>query len=127
MAKMSASQLKTLITEIVRKEIATVKADIIKEVKSDMFDVLLTNGGGASTPQPSRESTNTPPRRPASLLDELKSINSLDEFSPRSREVAGAINIPEQYKHAPLHESQQKVVKDVVNRDYSELMKKMGI
>jgi len=134
---MTSKELSKLIREFVRKEIEHQKAEIIKEVKAEMFDVLMARNiepqlqtesvqvgtGGTGTP------TTTDMTR-ESLREMFTSKLGMDmdsfNFNTENVQVGQPPALPQSFNGGPITEKHQEVF-DVMNKDYGQLMKKMGI
>lgn len=144
---MNAKQLKTLISELVRREIEQHKEEIIKEVrtelKSELFDLLVS---GKVNGQPVNESATAAP------VAETKTDSDIDRTSLRQlfeRHITGdastvssapspvpvpSTEIPAQLPSTftgrdetgtPAKSDDVQRTMTVINRDYSALMKAM--
>jgi hypothetical protein len=134
---MTSKELSKLIREFVRKEIEHQKAEIIKEVKAEMFDALMARNiepqlqtesvqvgtGGTGTP------TATDMTR-ESLREMFTSKLGMDmdsfNFNTENVQVGQPPALPQSFNGGPITEKHQEVF-DVMNKDYGQLMKKMGI
>lgn len=134
---MTSKELSKLIREFVRKEIEHQKAEIIKEVKAEMFDALMARNiepqlqtesvqvgtGGTGTP------TTTDMTR-ESLREMFTSKLGMDmdsfNFNTENVQVGQPPALPQSFNGGPITEKHQEVF-DVMNKDYGQLMKKMGI
>ena len=127
---MDIKKLKQIIRSVVVEEMRTQKSEIIKEVKADLFDVIMTSNNAA----PAQVTSATPiaPIAPQAGNSNYRALfedmNPLDQYAGAGGSTPSpSFNIPDTYKHQPLNPSQIKVVDEVVNKDYSALMKKMGM
>ena len=134
---MTSKELSKLIREFVRKEIEHQKAEIIKEVKAEMFDALMARN---IEPQLQTESvqvgtggTGTPTAADMtreSLREMFTSKLGMDtdsfNFNTENVQVGQPPALPQSFNGGPITEKHQEVF-DVMNKDYGQLMKKMGI
>jgi len=134
---MTSKELSKLIREFVRKEIEHQKAEIIKEVKAEMFDLMIAN-----RPQPQLQTesvqvgtggTGTPTAADMtreSLREMFTSKLGMDmdsfNFNTQNVQVGRPPALPQSFNGGPITEKHQEVF-DVINKDYGQLMKKMGI
>lgn len=123
---MTSKELSKLIREFVRKEIEAQKAEIIKEVKAEMFDLMISS----NRPQLQTESV-----RPQSGIDmtrdQLRQMFTqkmgMDTVNFNTQNVpTQPASLPQSFNGGPITEKHAEVM-DVMNRDYGALMKKMGI
>jgi formate-dependent phosphoribosylglycinamide formyltransferase (GAR transformylase) len=134
---MTSKELSKLIREFVRKEIEHQKAEIIKEVKAEMFDALMARN---IEPQLQTESvqvgtggTGTPTAADMtreSLREMFTSKLGMDtdsfNFNTENVQVDQPPALPQSFNGGSITEKHQEVF-DVMNKDYGQLMKKMGI
>jgi len=130
---MTSKELSKLIREFVRKEIEHQKAEIIKEVKAEMFDLMMTN-----RPQPQLQTESvqvgtggTADMTRESLREMFTSKLGMDmdsfNFNTQNVKVGQPPSLPQSFNGGAITEKHQEVF-DAMNRtDYSALMKKMGI
>jgi len=129
---MTSKELSKLIREFVRKEIEHQKAEIIKEVKAEMFDLMMTN-----RPQPQLQTESvqvgtggTADMTRESLREMFTSKLGMDmdsfNFNTQNVKVGQPPSLPQSFNGGPITEKHQEVF-DVMNKDYGALMKKMGI
>lgn len=135
---MTSKELSKLIREFVRKEIEHQKAEIIKEVKAEMFDLMIAS----NRPQPQLQTesvqvgtsgTGTPTAADMtreSLREMFTSKLGMDmdsfNFNTQNVQVGQPPSLPQSFNGGPITEKHQEVF-DVMNKDYGALMKKMGI
>jgi len=135
---MTSKELSKLIREFVRKEIEHQKAEIIKEVKAEMFDLMMAS----NRPQPQLQTesvqvgtggTGTPTAADMtreSLREMFTSKLGMDmdsfNFNTQNVQVGQPPTLPQSFNGGPITEKHQEVF-DVMNKDYGALMKKMGI
>ena len=135
---MTSKELSKLIREFVRKEIEHQKAEIIKEVKAEMFDLMMAS----NRPQPQLQTesvqvgtggTGTPTAADMtreSLREMFTSKLGMDmdsfNFNTQNVQVGQPPTLPQSFNGGPITEKHQEVF-DVINKDYGALMKKMGI
>ena len=135
---MTSKELSKLIREFVRKEIEHQKAEIIKEVKAEMFDLMIAS----NRPQPQLQTesvqvgtggTGTPTaadmtRESLREMFTSKLGMDMDSFNINTQnvQVGQPLSLPQSFNGGPITEKHQEVF-DVMNKDYGALMKKMGI
>lgn len=138
---MTSKELSKLIREFVRKEIEHQKAEIIKEVKAEMFDLMMASNrpqpgpaqlqtesvqvgtGGTGTPTASDMTRESLREMFTSKLGmDMDSFN----FNTQNVQVGQPPALPQSFNGGPITEKHQEVF-DVMNKDYGQLMKKMGI
>ena len=134
---MTSKELSKLIREFVRKEIEHQKAEIIKEVKAEMFDALMARNiepqlqtesvqvgtGGTGTPTAADMTRESLREMFTSKLGmDMDSFN----FNTQNVQVGQPPALPQSFNGGPITEKHQEVF-DVMNKDYGQLMKKMGI
>jgi len=135
---MTSKELSKLIREFVRKEIEHQKAEIIKEVKAEMFDLMIAS----NRPQPQLQTesvqvgtggTGTPTAADMtreSLREMFTSKLGMDmdsfNFNTQNVQVGQPPALPKTFDGGAITEKHQEVF-DVMNKDYGQLMKKMGI
>ena len=134
---MTSKELSKLIREFVRKEIEHQKAEIIKEVKAEMFDALMARNiepqlqtesvqvgtGGTGTPTATDMTRESLREMFTSKLGmDMDSVN----FNTENVQVGQPPALPQSFNGGPITEKHQEVF-DVMNKDYGQLMKKMGI
>tara|TARA_S200002703_G_C3789182_1_gene243491 strand:+ start:1254 stop:1658 length:405 start_codon:yes stop_codon:yes gene_type:complete len=134
---MTSKELSKLIREFVRKEIEHQKAEIIKEIKAEMFDALITKntkpqlqtesvqvGSGENGTPTATDMTRT------SLREMFSSKLGMDtdtfDFNTQNVQVGQPPTLPQSFNGGPITEKHQEVF-DVMNKDYGSIMKKMGI
>ena len=139
---MTSKDLSKLIREFVRKEIEHQKADIIKEVKAEMFDVMMSSNN--PRPQLQTESvqigTGTGAARDTTAAEmsreQLRTImqqklgTSADDdtfnFNTQNVDPVASARLPDTFQGGAVTEKHHEVL-DAMNKDYGNLMKKMGI
>jgi len=127
---MTSKELSKLIREFVRAEIQHQKAEIIKEVKAEMFDLMMSN---RTQPQLQTESVQTqsgPDMTRAQLREMFTSKLGMDmdsfNFNTQNVQVGQPPSLPQSFNGGPITEKHHEVM-DLMNKDYGALMKKMGI
>lgn len=135
---MTSKELSKLIREFVRAEIQHQKAEIIKEVKAEMFDLMMANrpqpqlqtesvqvgvGGTGTTTATNMTRDSLREMFTSKLGMDMDSFN----FNTQNVQVGQPPSLPQSFNGGPITEKHQEVF-DAMNRtDYSALMKKMGI
>ena len=127
---MTSKELSKLIREFVRKEVEHQKAEIIKEVKAEMFDVIM---GGSPTSSPQLQTESIKPQSPAAdmtraqLREMFQQNMGMDTMQFNTSNVlVNPAAPPASFKAGAVGEKHKDVLEDM-NKDYGSLMKKMGI
>lgn len=140
---MNVKQLKKFIVETVRKEMRNQQEEIIKEVKAELFDILLS--GPRSSGTPVNESVSTQPQTPpqnedidrASLRKMLEGkmshLTEGDTIMATTSDVAPtpvADRMPETFVGKDIEGKAAtpdaiERTRQAINRDYGPLMKAM--
>jgi hypothetical protein len=124
---MTSKELSKLIREFVKAEIKNQKAEIIKEVKAELFDAMVS----APTPTVQNESVAQPTSADMtrSQLRGMFAQNlGMDtvNFNTNNVDVMPSTHIPKTFEGGSLKQEHQDTL-NAINKDYSGLMKKMGI
>jgi hypothetical protein len=127
---MTSKELSKLIREFVRKEVEHQKAEIIKEVKAEMFDVIM---GGSPTSSPQLQTESIKPQSPAAdmtraqLREMFQQNMGMDTMQFNTSNVlVNPAAPPASFKAGAVGEKHKDVL-EAMNKDYGSLMKKMGI
>lgn len=135
---MTSKELSKLIREFVRREIEFQKEEIIKEVKAELFDAIVS--GPKSVPNVNAETANYISENVGSMeeLDDADVIRNqlrskfsqqlgLDTVSFNTENTPIHTNkLPDTFNGGPIGENHAEVIQ-AMNKNYSTLMKKMGI
>jgi hypothetical protein len=124
---MTSKELSKLIREFVKAEIKNQKAEIIKEVKAELFDAMVS----APTPTVQNESVAQPTSvdMTRSQLRGMFAQNmGMDtvNFNTNNVDVVPSAHIPKTFEGGSL-KPEHKDTLNAITKDYSGLMKKMGI
>lgn len=125
---MTSKELSKLIREFVRAEIEAQKAQIIKEVKAEMFDLMISsNRPQLQTESVQSQTTTDMTREQLRNMFTQKMGADTFNFNTQNTPVSSPASLPQSFKGGPITEKHSEVM-DAMNRtDYSALMKKMGI
>lgn len=123
---MTSKELSKLIREFVKAEIQHQKAEIIKEVKAELFDIMIS----ANTPKMQNESvtTTTSDLGRQQLRDMFTQKLGMDtvSFNTKNVNLMSPMELPSTYQGGAIGEQHKDAI-NAINKDYSSLMKKMGI
>jgi len=123
---MTSKELSKLIREFVKAEIQHQKAEIIKEVKAEMFDMMMSsNKSQLQTETVQAQSTSEMTRAQLREMFTQKMGADTFNFNTQNVQVAPA-KLPETFQGGAITDKHHDVL-DAMNRDYGALMKKMGI
>jgi len=127
---MTSKELSKLIREFVRKEVEHQKAEIIKEIKAEMFDVIM---GGNTTSSSQLQTESVGPQSPAAdmtraqLREMFQQNMGTDTMEFNTNNVLVNPSAPPASFRAGAVGEKHKDVLEAMNKDYGSLMKKMGI
>lgn len=136
---MKQAAFKQVVRRIVREELKNYKSEIIKEIKADLFDVLLTSKPSSKTagitevnafPDGTVLDKRTHNYVKGTIADTLKSTlppHGENKSNGQVTIISDTRDIPQTFDGRKLTEDHQNVINNVINKDYSALMKKMGI
>ena len=124
---MKIKDFKKLVKEIVEQEMVTQKEQILKEIKAELFDIMIVQ----KTSQGEKNSKiNEGAELPRSSLRQLfqeKLGTGDDVFANTSNvTVTPQGGLPKTFEGTTLTEDHEDTLK-LINKDYSKLMKKMGV
>lgn len=139
---MNVKQLRKLIAETVKREMDKQKSEIIKEVKADLFDVILSSKP-TSAPSPQTQPVNehvdpTPPELDRESLramfeSRMSEVSGGDTImaspqslapTPEAQGTRTNIRVPENANIQNTPET-EKVLR-AINKDYSALMARLN-
>ena len=127
---MTSKELSKLIREFVRKEVEHQKAEIIKEIKAEMFDVIM---GGNTTSSSQLQTESVGLQSPAAdmtraqLREMFQQNMGTDTMEFNTNNVLVNPSAPPASFRAGAVGEKHKDVLEAMNKDYGSLMKKMGI
>ena len=122
---MKIKDFKKIVREIVGQEMASQKEQILKEIKAELFDVITAQ----KTPEPETKSNVNEGIDRTSLrqMFEKKLGTSEDIYLNTSNvSLTSPQTLPSTFEGTRLTEDHEDTLKDI-NKDYSQLMKKMGV
>ena len=124
---MKIKDFKKLVKEIVKKEMITQKEQILKEIKADLFDVM-----SAQTTSNTKESSEINEgaelaRAGLRQMFQEKLGTGEDLFLNTSNvAVTPQGGLPKTFEGTTLTEDHEDTLK-LINKDYSQVLKKMGV
>ena len=124
---MKIKDFKKLVKEIVEQEMITQKEQILKEIKAELFDIMVVQ----KTSQEEKSSKiNEGAELSRSSLRQLfqeKLGTGDDVFANTSNvTVTPQGGLPKTFEGTTLTEDHEDTLK-LINKDYSQVMKKMGV
>ena len=121
---MKIKDFKKLVKEIVTKEMDVQREQILKEIKAELFDVMT-----AQKPEPKTkvneglELDRTSLRR---MFEDKLGTGEDIHLNTTNVSVASPQTLPSTFEGTALTKDHEDTLKDI-NKDYSQLMKKMGV
>ena len=116
---MTFEKLEKLIKEIVKKEIekemALQQKQIVTEIKSQLFDLII--------------SSNPPINQPSKQQTSLKELAGVDTPRPVNRNRMKYIDptdLPKTFDAGRLTEGHKEILKSIEETDFSAILKKIG-
>jgi len=124
---MKIKDFKKLVKEIVEREMVTQKEQILKEIKAELFDIMAVQ----KTPNTKQSSKiNEGAELAKANLRQMFQQNlgpGQDSFLNTSNvAVTPQGGMPQTFEGKRLTEDHEEVL-DAINKDYSSLLKKMGV
>lgn len=124
---MKIKDFKKLVKEIVEREMVTQKEQILKEIKAELFDIMAVQ----KTPNTKQSSKiNEGAELAKANLRQMFQQNlgpGQDSFLNTSNvAVTPQGGMPQTFEGKRLTEDHEEVL-DAINKDYSTLLKKMGV
>ena len=124
---MKIKDFKKLVKEIVEREMVTQKEQILKEIKAELFDIMTVQ----KTPNTKQSSKiNEGAELAKANLRQMFQQNlgpGQDSFLNTSNvAVTPQGGMPQTFEGKRLTEDHEEVL-DAINKDYSSLLKKMGV
>tara|TARA_R110000824_G_scaffold243098_1_gene431746 strand:- start:877 stop:1245 length:369 start_codon:yes stop_codon:yes gene_type:complete len=122
---MKIKDFKKLVKEIVEQEMITQKEQILKEIKAELFDIMTVQK--APTPQTKSEVNEGLDRASLRRLFQDKLGTGEDiHLNTSNVSVTPQQTLPSTFEGTRLTEDHEDTLK-LINKDYSQLMKKMGV
>ena len=124
---MKIKDFKKLVKEIVEQEMITQKEQILKEIKAELFDIMTA-----------QKTSNTEKSSKINEGAELAKANLRQMFQQKlgtgqdpllntsNVAVTPQGGLPKTFEGTRLTEDHEEVL-DAINKDYSQLLKKMGV
>ena len=122
---MKIKDFKKIVREIVGQEMASQKEEILKEIKAELFDIMTVQ----KTPKTDTKSEvnegldRTSLRR---MFEEKLGTGEDIYLNTSNTAVAPQQGLPSTFEGTRLTEDHEDTLK-LINKDYSKLMKKMGV
>ena len=122
---MKIKDFKKLVKEIVEQEMTVQKEQILKEIKAELFDIMTVQ----KTPKTETKSEvnesldRTSLRR---MFEEKLGTGEDVHLNTSNVSVTPQQALPSTFEGTRLTEDHEDTLKDI-NKDYSQLMKKMGV
>ena len=124
---MKIKEFKKLVKEIVKKEMITQKEQILTEIKAELFDVMsaqkTSNVEKSSKINEEAEVSRASLRQ---MFEEKLGTNNDVFLNTSNVAVTPQGGLPKTCEGTRLTEDHGEVL-DAINKDYSKLMKKMGV
>ena len=124
---MKIKDFKKLVKEIVEQEMVTQKEQILKEIKAELFDVMsaqkTSNVEKSSKINEEAEVSRASLRQ---MFEEKLGTNNDVFLNTSNVAVTPQGGLPKTFEGTRLTEDHEEVL-DAINKDYSKLMKKMGV
>ena len=124
---MKIKDFKKLVKEIVKKEMITQKEQILTEIKAELFDVMsaqkTSNTKKSSKINEGAELSRTSLRQ---MFEEKLGTGEDIHLTTANVPLGHQGTLPKTFEGTKLTEDHEEVL-DAMNKDYSQLMKKMGV
>ena len=124
---MKIKDFKKLVKEIVKQEMITQKEQILMEIKAELFDIMSTqktsNTEKSSKINEGAEVSRASLRR---MFEEKLGTNNDVFLNTSNVAVTPQGGLPKTFEGKRLTEDHEEVL-DAINKDYSQLMKRMGV
>ena len=124
---MIIKDFKKLVKEIVKQEMITQKEQILTEIKAELFDVMsvqkTSNTEKSSKINEGAEVSRASLRR---MFEEKLGTNNDVFLNTSNVAVTPQGGLPQTFEGTRLTEDHEEVL-DAIYKDYSQLMKKMGV
>ena len=121
---MKIKDFKKIVREIVGQEMASQKEQILKEIKAERFDVMT-----AQKPEPKakvNEGLELDRTSLRQMFEEKLGTGEDIHLNTSNVAITPQQGLPKTFEGTRLTEDHQDTLKDI-NKDYSQLMKKMGV
>ena len=122
---MKIKDFKKLVKEIVKKEMVTQKEQFLKEIKAELFDIMTVQ----KTPKTETKSEvnegfdRTSLRR---MFQEKLGTGEDIHLNTSNVSITPQHGLPSTFEGTTLTEDHEDTLK-LINKDYSQVMKKMGV
>ena len=124
---MKIKDFKKLVKEIVKKEMVTQKEQILKEIKAELFDIMIVQKTSQEEKNSKINEGADLPRSSLRQLFQEKLGTGDDVFANTSNvTVTPQGGLPKTFEGTTLTEDHEDTLK-LINKDYSQLLKKMGV
>ena len=122
---MKIKDFKKIVREIVGQEMASQKEQILKEIKAELFDVMTVQKTPDTKTKVNEglELDRTSLRR---MFEEKLGTGEDIHLNTSNVSVTPQQALPSTFEGTRLTEDHEDTLKDI-NKDYSQLMKKMGV
>ena len=124
---MKIKDFKKLVKEIVEHEVAAQKEQILTEIKAELFDVMSAKKT-SNTEESSKINEGAEVSRSSlrQMFEEKLGTNNDVFLNTSNVAVTPQGGLPQTFEGKRLTEDHEEVL-DAINKDYSQLMKKMGV
>ena len=124
---MKIKDFKKLVKEIVKQEMITQKEQILTEIKAELFDVMSAKKT-SNTEESSKINEGAEVSRASlrQMFEEKLGTNNDVFLNTSNVAVTPQGGLPKTFEGTRLTEDHGDVL-DAINKDYSKLMKKMGV
>ena len=120
---MKIKDFKKLVKELVKHEVAAQKEQILKEIKAELFDVMTVQKTPDTKTKVNEGIDRTSLRR---MFEEKLGTGEDIYLNTSNTAVAPQQGLPSTFEGTRLTEDHEDTLK-LINKDYSKLMKKMGV
>jgi hypothetical protein len=120
---MKIKDFKKIVREIVGQEMASQKEQILKEIKAELFDVMTVQKTPDTKTKVNEGIDRTSLRR---MFEEKLGTGEDIHLNTSNVSVTPQQALPRTFEGTRLTEDHEDTLKDI-NKDYSQLMKKMGV
>jgi hypothetical protein len=124
---MKIKDFKKLVKEIVEQEMITQKEQILKEIKAELFDIMIVQKT-SNTKQSSKINEGAELAK-ANLRQMFQQSLGTGQDSVLNTSSVAAVPqgvLPSTFEGKRLTEDHEEVL-DAINKDYSQVLKKMGV
>jgi hypothetical protein len=124
---MKIKDFKKLVKEIVKQEMITQKEQILTEIKAELFDVMSAKKT-SNTEESSKINEGAEVSRASlrQMFEEKLGTNNDVFLNTSNVAVPPQGGLPKTFEGTRLTSDHEEVL-DAINKDYSKLMKKMGV